>query len=125
MAQKKRPPDNTGGLFLISVLQAGLLIFSKRIEDFTDGHFLIDRSDKVCNIFGNIYLIEPLTLPKRIGAVGEIGTEHTRDNAITIGLIECIHPIRKDRIGRIGENTAGLAFFQLIMRCRASTHPKR
>ena len=84
------------------------------IDNGADGNIVIDRRDKVGDIFGYIHLKEPFSLLEGVRSVGEVAAQHTVNDSVMIGLIEVIQPISEDRIGSVAENAGGLLLFQLI-----------
>ena len=70
------------------------------IDNGADGNIVIDRRDKVGDIFGYIHLKEPFSLLEGVRSVGEVAAQHTVNDSVMIGLIEVIQPISEDRIGR-------------------------
>ena len=77
-----------------------------RVDDQADRDVVVDCGDKIGDILRYIHLVEPLAGLKRLGAVGQVGAEHTVDHALLIRLVEALEAVCEDGVGGIGEDAA-------------------
>ena len=91
-----------------------LLNFFMRVDDAAYRNIMVERGDKVSDILGDIHLMEPLSGAEFWSPIGQVGTQHTINNAFFIRPIKLLQTVGKDRIGGVGENTACFLFFQFV-----------
>ena len=96
---------------LLALSQQGLDL-GNGVTDGRNGHVMVDGCDEVGSILGAVHVIIPIT-GKQLGlAVGQIGTQHSGQNAILHCLVKLCKAAGEQGEGCVADDVLGTTLLQ-------------
>jgi len=98
-------------LFLVAdgntVVIQQMLDLGHRVDDAGYAHIMVDGSDEISGVLRQINIKVPGALQQLRLAVGEVGAQHSLDDAVIVGFVELIQTGSEQREGSVGDDAGG------------------
>lgn len=91
-----------------------MLDLGHRVDDAGYAHIMVDGSDEISGVLRQINIKVPGALQQLRLAVGQVGAQHSLDDAVIVGFVELIQTGSEQREGGTGKDVLGTAHLQLI-----------
>ena len=91
-----------------------MLDLGHRVDDAGYAHIMVDGSDEISGVLRQINIKVPGALQQLRLAVGQVGAQHSLDDAVIVGFVELIQTGSEQREGGAGKDVLGTAHLQLI-----------
>ena len=91
-----------------------MLDLGHRVDDAGNAHIMVDGSDEISGVLRQINIKVPGALQQLRLAVGQVGAQHSLDDAVIVGLVELLQTGGEQREGAAGKDVAGTAHLQLV-----------
>ena len=89
-----------------------------RINDFTDRNIVVDSFNEICDILGNINLMEPRPAEKLRRSVSKISAEYTAYYALFISLVKLLKTVCENSICSISEDPVCLFLLEVVCKVK-------